>query len=140
MSDIDDHPPDDDDIDDEEIDDDEEKDDEEEIEDEEIDIKKTTFEYKVISTENRRTNNMISLYELTNVIGTRAQMIDSTTNESIYVSLKGLENSIAIAETEIRQNKCPLTIERLIYRDSHVCKVEQWTVNELIKPDIFTST
>jgi len=117
--------------------DEDEDDDDEDKDDTEDTSYMSKFRYIVIKNEDRRTSNMISLFELVNVIGTRAQMIDSSTSEMIYVPLEGLKNTIEIAEAEIKLGKCPLSIERIVYQDPYVTKVELWKVNELVIPDIF---
>lgn len=114
-------------------DDDEEEDEESESQ---IDLNNKT-KYIVIKPENCRTSNMISLFELVNVIGSRAQMIDSSISETIYVPIEGKRNAIEIAVEEIKMGKCPLNVERVVYQDSDTTKVEVFSVNELIIPDIF---
>ena len=113
--------------------DEDEKEDEEDIEDELKDTQISKLKYIVIHPNNRRTSNTLSLFEYTNVVGTRAQMIDSSIHEYIYIPLKGCLNAIEMAEQEVTQNRCPLSIERIVYQDFDTIKVEIWSVNELIK-------
>ena len=126
-----------DDEDDEDDEDGEDDDENDEVVDESIQSKsKNKTKYIVIVGDKRRTSNMISRSELANVVGTRAQMIESSITETIYVPIIGHKNAIEIAEAEIINRKSPLSIERVVYEDAFITKVELWEVNELIIPDI----
>ena len=120
--------------------DDKEKEDEEDDDEGDLDIEpskkseKDKFKWIIIKEKNRRCSNMMSLYEFVNIIGTRAEIINSSINETIYVSYKNLKNAREIAEEELRQKRCPIKIERPIYMDQHTVIVEQWNANELISP------
>uniref|UniRef100_A0A6C0LJU4 RNA polymerase Rpb6 n=1 Tax=viral metagenome TaxID=1070528 RepID=A0A6C0LJU4_9ZZZZ len=126
-----------DDDDDEDIEDDGEEEEDDDDDDDIKTISKSKLKYKIIADSDRRTSSMLSLYEMCNVIGTRADMINSSTKETIYIDLNSeLDSAIKIAEEEIKRGKCPLKIERIIKQENNLVIVELWDVNELIKPDI----
>ena len=105
-----------------------------EIEETLDDIVDNRIKYYVIHPENRRAQNMLSIMEYANVVGTRATMIDNSIHEHIYVDIAGLTSSLEMAEAEIKANMCPLMIEKIVFEDPYTIKVEIWDVNELIKP------
>ena len=85
----------------------------------------------IVKPENRITSNIITLFEYTSVIGTRATHIAN--GATIYVDIGNLTDARDIAKKEIDENKCPLSVVRKLGTSD---KVEIWEVNELIKPNI----
>jgi DNA-directed RNA polymerase subunit K/omega len=83
----------------------------------------------VIKPENRILSDAITIFEYAAVKGIRAQQIEN--GDEYYVKLEGETNAIDIAEKEIRQGRCPLTIERVVKKISGEMLVEHWPVNEL---------
>jgi len=79
----------------------------------------------IISTpEKRMTSSQVSKLELVRIKCIRVQQIN--TGDVIYVDPKGMTDSEDIAQEEIRQGKCPLSILR-----KYGPITEQWSVNEL---------
>ena len=118
--------------------DEKEKDDDDDEDDFDVEINKKSDKDKlkwiVLKRENRRSSNMMSLFEFVNIVGTRAEIINSSINETIYVPYENLRNAREIAEAELKQKRCPIIIERPIYMDQNTVIVEHWTANELIIP------
>lgn len=56
----------------------------------------------------------ISKYELTSIVGTRALMISKGAPTLIEIP-EGVDNTVEIAEMEIKQGKCPIIIVRHLY-------------------------
>jgi DNA-directed RNA polymerase subunit K/omega len=132
-------------IDDNDNDDDDEEDEDEDDEDEELDlldniynIKKKIYDRTSIITdekiilvrpENRITSDFMTDAEYSMVVGERATHISN--GSPIFTNYDGLTDSISIAEKEIDEGKCPLSISRKIFN-----RIEIWEVNELIKPNL----
>ena len=76
----------------------------------------------------RRTSDIITKYEYTEVISVRAKQIEK--GSKIFIDIKNLSNPISIAKRELEEKKCPLSIRRMLTYDS----AEIWTANELIIP------
>lgn len=83
---------------------------------------------KIVPKEERITTDVISRYEYTEVISIRAKHIEN--GGMIYTDIKNETNPIKMAEMEIHDRKCPLTIIRYINYKT----IELWEVNELIIP------
>ena len=115
--------------------------DEDQDEDQQLDEESQIKEEKnikciIIDKDKRMTSDMISPFELSNIIGVRSKTIESSLEEPMYVSIEGVSNTIEIAIKEILLKRCPLTIERIVYKKNNIIKVERWDVNELIIPDL----
>ncbi len=86
----------------------------------------------VVPPDERRTSDMMSLHELAAVVGVRAQQIDN--GDVSYCRETHHTKAIKIAEQEILEKRCPLTVERtVLQRDDHIY-VEHFSVNELAVP------
>lgn len=80
----------------------------------------------IVPSQYRRTSEVMSKFEYTDVISNRAKQIE---NGSIVFTDVGSESDpIKMAEIEIRMKKCPLSIERMISNNI----AEVWAVNEMI--------
>ncbi len=84
----------------------------------------------IIAKNNRTTSRIMTLYELSAIIGTRATQIDE--GSPIFVEYSDLVRSDYMAIREILQKKCPLSIHRQTRRG-----VEYWEVNEMIIPSSY---
>jgi len=82
---------------------------------------------QVVKPEDRKTANIISLFEYAEVLASRSKQIES--GSDYFIELNGQITPFEIAKEEILQKKCPLAIKRC-YGD----KCEIWGVNELIIP------
>jgi DNA-directed RNA polymerase I, II, and III subunit RPABC2 len=82
----------------------------------------------IIPNVHRRTSEVITKYEFTDVVSNRAKQIEN--GSPIFVDIKDETNPIFMAEMEIRMKRCPLSIRRLI--SSNIAEI--WEVNEMIIP------
>jgi len=84
----------------------------------------------LVKSEDRLTSEHMTNYEYSKVIGIRATHISD--GSPIFTDVVNLTDPRDIAKKEINENVCPLSITRKLRNG----KIEQWTVNELIKPNI----
>jgi DNA-directed RNA polymerase subunit K/omega len=84
------------------------------------------------------TSDYISLYEFTHVVHIRAaQLANGATTD---IDIRGLVQTqykninIHIAEQEIYQKKCPISIQRVLCDNSESKIIEERAVNDLIIP------
>lgn len=82
----------------------------------------------IVNSEERITSNIITIYEITELIGVRSTQISQ--GSPIFTEVKNITNPIEMAKKEILDNKCPLYIKRHIGLD----KYELWDPNTMIKP------
>lgn len=82
----------------------------------------------IIKNDDKITSNIITIYEMTELIGIRATQIAN--NAPVFVDVGYLTDPIEMAKKEIFENKCPLYIKRYIGLD----KYELWNPNDMIKP------
>lgn len=83
----------------------------------------------IVHGDTRITSSIISLEEITRVIGTRATQIDNGAEP--YVDHTDLKNTISMALKEVYERKCPLSIRR----ELNATTVEEWAVNEMELPN-----
>jgi DNA-directed RNA polymerase I, II, and III subunit RPABC2 len=74
----------------------------------------------------RKTSEVITLFELTNVISNRAKQIEN--GSMIFTPIGDESDPIKMAEMEIKMKMCPLSIIRKV--SSNIA--EKWDVNEMI--------
>ena len=87
-------------------------------------------EITIVSPSMRRSSEVITKYEFTDVVSNRAKHIEN--GGRVFVEIEDESCPIKIAEKEIRLKKCPLTIRRLISANI----AELWNVNEMTIPYI----
>ena len=85
-------------------------------------------EIVVVPNQYRKTSEVITKYEYTDVISNRAKQIEN--GSPIFTDIKDESDPIKMAEMEIRMKRCPLSIRRLI--SSNICEI--WDVNDMIIP------
>lgn len=78
----------------------------------------------------RRTSEIITKYEFTNVISIRAKQIEN--GSKIFTECKNITEPIEMAKLEIKHKKCPLSIRRMISNNI----AEIWDINDMIIPYI----
>ena len=83
----------------------------------------------IVHGDMRITSSIITLEEITRVIGTRATQIDNGAEP--YVDITGLTNVRSMALEEVYKRKCPLSIRR----ELSPTLIEEWTVNEMELPN-----
>ena len=94
---------------------------------------KEKYEYKpiinreviFIHPENRKTSEIMTMFEYTNVISTRARQIEL--GGTVFTDINNLSDPIKIAEKEVKDKRCPLDINRYISENI----AEKWHVNEM---------
>lgn len=92
-------------------------------------VLRTQIVYKL--PEHRVTSEVMSKFELAEVISIRARQLESSAK--VFTDIGDLTDPLAIAKKEIIDKKCPLDIVRMITDKI----AERWHVNELsIPPDI----
>ncbi len=84
----------------------------------------------IIKNDDKITSNILTIYEMTELIGIRATQISQ--GSPIFVDIDFISDPIEMAKKEIINNKCPLYVKRYIGLD----KYELWNPNEMIKPKI----
>jgi len=77
---------------------------------------------------NRITSDIMTLYEYTEVVSIRAAQIEK--GAIVYVNIDGLTDPVKMAEREIEQKKCPLSIQRKLNQTL----IELCPVNDLAIP------
>ena len=88
----------------------------------------THKEINIVPKNERRTSNIITQYEFTEVVSIRSKQIED--GSRIFIDIKKLSDPIEIAEREIKEKRCPLTIRRMLCDEI----AEIWEVNEMIIP------
>ena len=85
-----------------------------------------------IPDDKRRTSDMLSVSELSAIVGSLAKSIEK--NEELFISkksAKGLRSAIALAKQHVRDRKVPFKLRRNIGEDYY----EEWDINtEMIFP------
>lgn len=76
----------------------------------------------------RKTSEIITKYEFTDVVSNRAKQIEN--GSRIFVDIGDEDNPIKMAEMEIRKKRCPLSVRRMISNNI----AEIWDVNEMSIP------
>ena len=82
----------------------------------------------VVPNNYRRTSEVITKFEYTDVISNRAKQIEN--GSPIFTDIKGESDPIKMAELEIRMKRCPLSVRRMI--SHNICEI--WDVNDMIIP------
>ena len=88
----------------------------------------THKEIIIVADEKRKTSEIITKFEFTEVVSNRAKQIEN--GGKIFTDIGSLSNPIEMAELEIKMKKCPLSIRRMI--SSNLAEI--WDVNEMIIP------
>jgi DNA-directed RNA polymerase I, II, and III subunit RPABC2 len=82
----------------------------------------------IVKPEDRILSEYLTEYEMCNILSTRAKHIED--GAAIYVDVGNLKDPIEIAQKEIMEKKCPLSILREIKKGLY----EIWHINEMIPP------
>ena len=82
----------------------------------------------VVPNNYRRTSEVITKFEYTDVTSNRAKQIEN--GSPIFTDIKGESDPIKMAELEIRMKRCPLSVRRMI--SNNICEI--WDVNDMIIP------
>ena len=88
----------------------------------------THREINIVPRSERRTSDIITQYEYTEVTSIRGKQIED--GSKIFIDIKNLSDPVKIAEREIVEKKCPLSIRRMLCDEY----AEVWEVNEMIIP------
>lgn len=85
----------------------------------------------IIVPDNKRlTSEVITKFEFTEVVSIRAKQIEN--GSKVFSDTGNLSCPIKMAELEIKNKQCPLSIKRMI--DNH--RAEIWAVNDMVIPYI----
>jgi DNA-directed RNA polymerase subunit K/omega len=84
----------------------------------------------IIKNDEKITSNILTIYEITELIGIRATQIAN--GAPIFTDIEYINDPIEMAKKEIINNKCPLYVKRYIGLD----KYELWDPNIMIKPKL----
>jgi DNA-directed RNA polymerase subunit K/omega len=84
----------------------------------------------VIKEENRITSDVLSKYEIVELISIRATQISK--GDHPFVDVVGLRDPISMAKKELYDNRCPLLVKRHIGNNMY----EYWNPNNMSKPKI----
>jgi DNA-directed RNA polymerase subunit K/omega len=82
----------------------------------------------IIPNEHRKTSEIITKFEFTDVTSNRAKQIEN--GSKLFVDIGNEDNPIKMAELEIKMKQCPLSIRRLI--STNIAEI--WSVNEMVVP------
>ena len=82
----------------------------------------------IVPDDHRKTSERMTEYEWTEVVSHRAKQIEN--GSSVFANVGDLDDPIKMAEEEIKQKKCPLSIRRM-HND---IIAEVWGVNEMEAP------
>ena len=85
----------------------------EEEEEEELDISQVSSfnkEIIIVKPENRKTSNVLSKFEITEIVSIRAVQISQFNN--CMVDITGLDDPILMAKREIMKRACPILVRR----------------------------
>lgn len=84
--------------------------------------------------DNRRTSEIMTEYELAEVISVRSKQIEN--DGTVFTDTNGLTDPIQLAFKEVLDKKCPLDVRRPLTDKIY----ERWHVNEMaINPDVISS-
>ena len=84
----------------------------------------------IIKSDDKITSNVLTIYEMTELIGIRATQIAQ--GSPIFIDIKYISDPIEMAKKELINNKCPLYVKRYIGLDRY----ELWDPNIMIKPKL----
>lgn len=84
----------------------------------------------IIKSDDKITSNILTIYEITELIGIRATQISQ--GAPVFVDIEYISDPLEMAKKEIINNRCPLYIKRYIGLD----KYELWDPNIMIKPQL----
>ena len=91
-------------------------------------VNDTHKEIIVVPKQYRKTSEVITKFEYTDVTSNRAKQIEN--GSTIFTDIKDESDPIKMAEMEIRMKRCPLSIRRMI--SNNICEI--WDVNEMLIP------
>ena len=85
-------------------------------------------EITIIPNQYRKTSEVITKFEFTEVTSNRAKQIEN--GSKIFTDIGDEDDPIKMAEMEIKMKQCPLAVRRLI--STNIAEI--WDVNEMIIP------
>ena len=89
-----------------------------------MDTKKIIKNIRIVHPDERITSEIMTDYEFSDVLGTRAEQI--STGGMVFIAHGDVANPREIALMEIKNKRCPLNIVRVVGGE---CEV--WSVNEM---------
>lgn len=82
----------------------------------------------IVPQDERSTSNIMSIFEFSNIIATRATEISK--NGILFTSFKS-HDPIVLAKEELKEGKCPYIVQRIVGRFKNQDIIEEWSANEL---------
>jgi hypothetical protein len=83
----------------------------------------------IIKPENRRTSNIMNLFEMTEYVSIRAVQIAKYNN--CMVDTTGLSDTVLMAKRELMMRRCPLTLRRCVGTYGEKTYFEHWDPAEM---------
>lgn len=82
----------------------------------------------IVPQDERSTSDMMSIFEFSNIIATRATEISK--NGIVFTSFKS-HDPIVLAKEELKEGRCPYIVRRVVGRFKNQEIIEEWSANEL---------
>ena len=83
----------------------------------------------IVPQDERSTSNVMSIFEFSNIIATRATEISK--NGLLFTKAIS-HDPIVLAKDELKEGRCPYIIKRVVGRFKNQDIIEEWSANELI--------
>ena len=83
----------------------------------------------IVPQDERTTSNVMSIFEYSNIIATRATEISK--NGIVFTTAKS-HDPIVLAKEELKEGRCPYIIQRPVGKFKNQDIIEEWSANELI--------
>lgn len=94
----------------------------------------------VVAPDERVTSNRINKHECVRVLQIRAKHIEDGRKIFLPNGYGNLSNALDIAEKELLDGYCPLTVVRKVFQTDKEVYVEHWPVRELAIPKEYITT
>lgn len=85
----------------------------------------------VITGISRTSSHILQQLEMTEIVGIRASQIEHE-GVSPFVEYEGLDDPIEIAKKELREQKIPFKLLRIMNKTPTVMYVEEWSLSEML--------
>lgn len=85
----------------------------------------------IITGDNRKTSDILTLKEFARIVGVRATQIADNIRPKIFTDVDNITSVHDMVIKEIRDKKCPFKIRRKISPTHY----EEWSINEMMLPN-----
>lgn len=103
-------------------------------------IKSKRLNIQIVKSIERCSSDMATMFELTQIVGMRAELIQKNGDPLIDPIALGLTDPIDIAKEELLRGLLPFTVRRVISVRDTLVLVEEFDVRDLIIPPEFMAT